>query len=105
MREVVLIQMEKDAKVDLVKEPVLITGKLTLNEGKGTKFFYVVKDATRGAAGKDRKLTPQHPSSDHIMHGAAAKQAEETSKEQLSPGKEPPKATTENPPAPAQAKP
>ena len=52
MREVVLVQMAKDAKVDLVKEPVLISGELTLNEGKGTKFFYVLKNATRGAAEK-----------------------------------------------------
>ena len=111
MREVILVQMAKDAKVDLVKEPVLITGDLTLNEGKGTKFFYVVKNATRGAAGKGGKLTPQRPSADHIMHGAAAKQAEEAAKETLSPGQEPPKApgtatpALEAVPAPAPPKP
>ena len=100
MREVVLVQMAKDAKVDLAKEPVLITGDLTLNEGKGTKFFYVVKNATRAAAEKGGKLTPQRPSADHMMHGAAAKQAEEAAKETLSPGQEPPKAPGTATPAP-----
>jgi len=98
MREVVLVQMEKDAKVDLVKEPVLINGDLTLNEGKGTKFFYVVKNATRGPAEKGGKLTRQQVSPDHMMHGAGAKQAEEALKEPILPGQEPPKAPAETPP-------
>lgn len=98
MREVVLVQMAKDAKVDLVKEPVMISGDLTLNEGKGTKFFYVLKNATRGAAEKGGRLTRKPVSQDHMMHGAAQKQAEESQKEVLAPGKEPPKA-----PAPAEA--
>jgi hypothetical protein len=48
MRDVVLVQMEKDKTVDIVTEPVVVSGTLALNEGPGTKFFYVVKDANRG---------------------------------------------------------
>ena len=99
MREVVLVQMAKDAKVDLVKEPVMISGELTLNEGKGTKFFYVLKNATRGAAERGGKLTRQQVSQDHMMHGAAQKQAEESQNETLAPGKEPPTKA----PAPSEA--
>ena len=96
MREVVLVQMEKDAKVDLVKEPILINGDLTLNEGEGTKFFYVVKNATRGPAEKGGKLTRKQVGGEHMMHGAAAKQAEEAAKEPLMSGQEPPKSTPDS---------
>jgi hypothetical protein len=91
-REVVLVQMGKDAKVDLVKEPILVNGDLTLNEGEGAKFFYVVRNATRGPAEKGGKLTRKQVSGEHMMHGPAAKQAEEAAKEPLMPGQEPPKS-------------
>ena len=92
MRDVVLVQMAKDTAVDIVKEPVLINGTLTLNEGPGTKFFYVVKDAGRGPAEKGGKLHTKRFSQDHIMHSTGAKQLEEQQKEPLLEGQEPPKA-------------
>ncbi len=93
MREVVLVEMKKDDKVDFVKEPVLISGNLTLNEGKGAKFFYVIKEASRGTAGQ--KTHRNNFTNEHIMHGLGAKQAEEAAKQPLLPGQEPPKAPTE----------
>jgi hypothetical protein len=111
MREVVLVQMEKDAKVDLAREPIVVNGNLTLNEGAGAKFFYVVKNATRGAAEKGGKLTTQQVSGEHMMHGTAAKQAEEAAQEPILPGQEPPKSPSDSQtppqaaPAPASPKP
>ncbi|MCX5759524.1 MAG: DUF3299 domain-containing protein, partial [Candidatus Hydrogenedentes bacterium] len=68
MRDVMLVQMAAGKATDLAKEPVIISGELTLNEGPGTKFFYVIKDATRGAAEKCGKLTKKKITSEHTQH-------------------------------------
>lgn len=62
MRDVVLVQMGGDKRVQMVNEPVLIGGILQLNRGPGTKFFYTITEA-RWASGRrggtlTRKVTP-----------------------------------------------
>jgi len=92
MRDVMLVQMAENTSVDLVKEPIIVSGDLTLNEGPGTKFFYVIKDATRGAAEKGGKLTRKKITTEHVQHAIGAKQSEEAQQEPLLEGQEPPKA-------------
>ncbi len=107
MRDVMLVQMAAGKTTDLVKEPVMVSGELTLNEGAGTKFFYVVKDAKRGAAEKGGKLTKKKITQEHVDHAIGAKQSEDSLQEPLIQGQEPPKAAPEStpPPAPPAAEP
>jgi hypothetical protein len=91
MRDVMLVQMAEGDKVDLVKEPVLVSGTLTLNEGPGTKFFYVIKNAKRGAAEKGGKFTRKSVRPESIGHASQMKESEEGKKDDLSEGYEPPK--------------
>ncbi|MBI2432757.1 MAG: DUF3299 domain-containing protein [Candidatus Hydrogenedentes bacterium] len=79
---VVLVHMAESEGVDLVEEPVIINGTLTLNEGP-TKFFYTIENARRGAAIGD-KLTPRRLKEEHMV-------PRHTQTEVLQPGFEPPK--------------
>lgn len=101
MRDVMLVQMAEGQATELMKEPVLVSGELTLNEGEGTKFFYVIKGATRGAAEKGGKLTKKKITQEHVMHAIGAKQNEEAQQEPLMQGQEPPKPAPDAAPAPA----
>ena len=102
MRDVVLVQMEKDSKVDLVNEPVLVNGTLTLNEGAGTKFFYVVRDAQRGPAQQGVKFTRKSHGQEAVTHAMQMKQQQQGSDEEpLIEGHEPPAAPAVPAPAPA----
>ena len=91
MRDIVLVQMAPDSKVDIAQEPVVINGILSLNEGPGLKFFYVLKDSTRGVAQKGGKLTRKPVSQEHIQHAIGSQQVEQSQQEKLQEGKEPPK--------------
>jgi hypothetical protein len=91
MRDVMLVQMAEGDQVDLVKEPVLVSGTLTLNEGAGTKFFYVIKNAKRGAAEKGGKFTRKTVRPESIGHASQMKESEEGKKDELIEGYEPPK--------------
>jgi hypothetical protein len=106
MRDVVLVQMAEDRTADLMREPVLIEGDLKLNEGPGTKFFYVIKNAEVGAGKRGGKLHRKTITQEHVMHAVGAKQAEEEQKQKLLEGQEPPMAAPESPaPAPGTAPP
>ena len=97
MREVVLVQMAVDKKTDIVSEPVLFTGKLTLNEGPGTKFFYVLKDAI---AGTDMSMLQKKvPGAQHMIESEAQRKSQSGAQESLLPGQEAPKPGV-TPPAP-----
>ena len=100
MRDVMLVQMAANTTTDIVKEPVMISGALTLNEGAGTKFFYVIKDAARNAGERGGKLHKKAFTQEHVVHATGAKQAEEAAKEPLLPGHEPPKTPAAPAPAP-----
>lgn len=97
MRDVVLVQMDEGKGVDLVNEPVLINGALTLNEGPGTKFFYVIKNAERGVAERGGRLTPKNVSPEQIQHGVQMREQQEgkTVEENLLPAQEPPAPVTQ----------
>ncbi len=105
MRDVVYVQMKEGEKAKVVNEPVLIHGQMVLNEGPGTKFFYVVKDAAWGPADAGtmlQDLTQQQPPAEAIAHSANMQMQKEEG--ELRPGTAPPSASTPEtsvPPAPA----
>ncbi len=88
MRDIVLVQMKEGEKADLYNEPILINGTLNLNRGPGTKFFYVVKDASFGPGEERGKLTVKHMSELHAGHYRAAKLAEELAKQKKFEGRD-----------------
>ena len=90
MRDVMLIQMAEGSVVDLVNEPVLIHGELTLNEGPGTKFFYVIKNADRGPAEEGAKFTRRSTSEEAMGHAAQMKEKLDGVTDNLEQGFEPP---------------
>lgn len=93
MRDVMLVQMAEGQTTDIVNEPIVVSGTLTLNEGPGTKFFYVMKDASRTAAEKGGKLTRKKIGQEAMGHAAQMKDGEQPEPELLPPSE---------PPAPAQ---
>ncbi|HOZ49470.1 MAG TPA: FKBP-type peptidyl-prolyl cis-trans isomerase [Candidatus Hydrogenedentes bacterium] len=91
-RDIILVQMEEGTLADLYNEPILLHGRLVLNQGPDTKFFYTIKDAGFGPGEKDIKLTLKSMSDEHAAHYRAAKLAEEMAKEKLIEGEAPPSA-------------
>lgn len=89
MRDVMLVQMAEGKTTDIVKEPVIVSGTLTLNEGPGTKFFYVLKDASREPAEEGGKLTRKNVQPETIEHMKRVQQGEPN----LQPGYELPPAS------------
>ena len=77
MRDVVFVQMAPGEEAQVVNEPVLINGTLELNEGEGTKFFYVIKDAKWGPGDESLRLTPQQVTPEHMGHALGAQEEEE----------------------------
>jgi len=62
LRDVMLVRLAKGEAVDMVEEPVLITGRLVLNNGSGEKFFYTLEDARRTTIGEttEKRFDQQH---------------------------------------------
>lgn len=62
MRDVMLVRMAEGEHVNLVEEPVLISGNLVLNENNGEKFFYTLENASRATMGDttEKRYTTQH---------------------------------------------
>ncbi|HNR31752.1 MAG TPA: DUF3299 domain-containing protein [Candidatus Hydrogenedentes bacterium] len=74
--DVVLVQMAEGRTANRYKEPVLISGKLRLNEGSKAKFFYVVEDAmlTAGKEGGpliEQRIDPRHFTPEHMQEKVA----------------------------------
>jgi hypothetical protein len=59
MRDILLVELEKGKKADLVNEPVLIAGHLELRGKAGDPFFYSVVNAKWDAAVEGMALTPK----------------------------------------------
>jgi len=76
MRDVMLVQMAEGKTTDIVREPVIVSGTLTLNEGPGTKFFYVLKDSSREPAEEGGKLTRKDVRPETIEHMKRVQQGE-----------------------------
>lgn len=71
-RDVMLVTMADGATTDRYKEPVLINGTLELQEGRGARFYYKIKDATVQAAVEGQELTKwrikqEHFAPDHMQ--------------------------------------
>lgn len=93
MRDVMLVQMAEGESTDIVNEPVVVSGVLNLNEGPGTKFFYVLKEASRAPAEKGGKLTRKNIRPEAIQHMKDQTEAPP----QLLPGYDLPPAPAQNP--------
>jgi hypothetical protein len=74
MRDVMVVEMAEGKNTNVVKEPVLINGELTLNQGPGTRFFYSIKNAKMGPGKRDAKLTPKSISQQHMIPGHQPKE-------------------------------
>jgi hypothetical protein len=62
LRDVMLVRMAEGELVNMVEEPVLMSGRLVLNQDSGEKFFYTLEDATRTTMGEttEKRFAPQH---------------------------------------------
>ena len=107
LRDVMLVRLAEGEAVDLVEEPVMITGKLVLNKDGSQKFFYTIENATRTAEGK---TTVKNYGEQHRTEGRTlgkdlltpdhAGQQPDLPKEQLLPPAEAP-GMSQPPPPPA----
>ncbi len=66
LRDVMLVKMTKGEAVNLVEEPVMMTGRLVLNSGTGENFFYTLEDATRKTMGETHE---KHYGQQHRQEG------------------------------------
>ncbi|MCC6489985.1 MAG: DUF3299 domain-containing protein [Candidatus Hydrogenedentes bacterium] len=107
MRDVMLVHMAEGEATDMYEEPVMLTGRLVLNEGKGQQFFYTLEDASVTSKGgtATKSYSKQHRQEGQSLgkgldpsHAGAV---QEMPKEQLLPPAEAPQAPTQAPaPAP-----
>jgi len=67
MRDVMLVQLKEGQSTSIYKEPVLINGTLKLNEGKGVKFFYEIREASMGPGEPEGSLTPRYIKPQHMV--------------------------------------
>ncbi|MFP4502650.1 MAG: DUF3299 domain-containing protein [Candidatus Hydrogenedentota bacterium] len=63
---VILVTMAEGATTDRYKEPMLVTGRLELNESADSRFFYQVADATVAAGEEGGSLTKWHIDPEHF---------------------------------------
>lgn len=81
-RDVLYVKLREGETADIAIEPVLVRGRLKLNEGPGVKFFYTLEEATLEAALEGGPLTkkrlqlqhtlPNHePDKDMLMEGVS----------------------------------
>lgn len=91
-RDVMYVKMAEGEKANLVNEPVIINGVLTLHKGPGQKYFYTISDAQMGAAERGGKLTTRSPRPEAIQHATEMQKKEQGKEEKLLPGEEPPVA-------------
>lgn len=62
MRDVMLVRMTEGERVNMVEEPVLMSGTLKLYAGGEDKFFYTLQNAVRTTMGEttEKRFTQQH---------------------------------------------
>ncbi len=68
MRDVMLVRMREGETANLVQEPVMINGTLTLNQGSNVEFFYTINDAQWGPGEEDGTLTRTEVPLEHRLH-------------------------------------
>ena len=56
-----------DEAAQIYEEPVLISGKLTVHEGPGVKYFYSITEASFGPGDLEGALNPRRLNSDHLI--------------------------------------
>ena len=109
MRDVMLVHMAEGEATDMYEEPVMLTGRLVLNEGKGQQFFYTLEDAIMTSKGgtATKSYSKQHRQEGQTMgktldpNSSHAGAVQEMPKEQLLPPAEAPQGNTPSPaPAP-----
>lgn len=83
---VVLVQMAEGKKTNRFKEPVLINGRLKLQEGGKAKFFYIIENAELASGKEDGKLTEERINMEHFTPD----HMQEKEQPELQPGYEPP---------------
>jgi len=62
LRDVMLVRMTQGETVNMVEEPVMMSGRLALNADGGEKFFYTLENATRSTMGEthEKQFDQQH---------------------------------------------
>lgn len=83
---VVLVQMAEGKKTNRFKEPVLINGRLKLQEGGKAKFFYIIENADLASAKEGGKLTEERINLEHFTPDHMQEKVQPV----LQPGYEPP---------------
>lgn len=67
MRDVVLVKMRPEEAVELVYEPILVSGMLRLYEGEKVPFFYSIEEAGREPGEMGGTLTRKEVPMEHMM--------------------------------------
>ena len=86
MRDMVLVHLNEGATAQLVKDPMLVNGTLTLNKEPGSKFFYTVDEAHIGPGKEDVEPEQRYLDTKHMQPKHTP-----TDEKQLLQGQEPPK--------------
>ena len=74
MKDVVLVRMGQGETVRLYKEPILLSGTLTLHEGPKSQFFYTITDAQWNKPGADIKMHTRNVKLQHQIESKKQKQ-------------------------------
>lgn len=83
LKDILYVSLADDKAVQLAQEPVIINGKLALNDEPGLTYFYEVHDARIGPAKKGGTLTMRQTSQEARQHAQAAEAAEKKAEEEL----------------------
>lgn len=66
-RDVLYVKLRAGETADIYQEPVLLRGRLTLNQGPGVKFFYSLEDATLDSPLDGGELTKKRLEMQHML--------------------------------------
>lgn len=66
-RDVFHVRLREGETADIYKEPVLISGILTIHEGPGVKFFYTIEEATLGPGEMGGPLNKRPLKVEHML--------------------------------------
>ncbi len=69
-RDVLLVTMAEGETTSIYKEPVLLEGTLTVNQGPDQKFFYTLKDTYLKSALDGGELTKKRLQLQHMLGGS-----------------------------------
>lgn len=66
-RDVLYVKLREGETAEIYMEPVVIRGRLRLNQGPGVKFFYTLEDATLDSALDGGELTKKRMQIQHML--------------------------------------